>query len=114
MEVVSWHLGIPASEVYGSATSYTELRTEAPGQHVVRVCAGLSCWMNGAGDLMAALADRLSLHPGDTGSDGQVTFEETACAFMCAVAPVVEMDGVWQGRATVQSVTKLTQAVRSQ
>ena len=26
MEVVGWHLGIPSSEVYGAATSYTELR----------------------------------------------------------------------------------------
>ncbi len=30
MEVVGWHLGIPASEVYGAATSYTELRTTPP------------------------------------------------------------------------------------
>ena len=28
MEVVGWHLGIPSSEVYGAATSYTELRVQ--------------------------------------------------------------------------------------
>ena len=28
MEVVGWHLGIPSSEVYGAATSYTELRIQ--------------------------------------------------------------------------------------
>ena len=43
MEVVGWHLGIPSSEVYGAATSYTELRIEEPGASVVRVCTALSC-----------------------------------------------------------------------
>ena len=52
MEVVGWHLGIPASEVYGAATSYTELRTARPGTHVVRVCTGLSCRVNGGNELL--------------------------------------------------------------
>ena len=43
MEVTGWHLGVPASEVYGAATSYTELRIDKPGEHVLRVCTGLGC-----------------------------------------------------------------------
>ena len=110
MEVVGWHLGIPASEVYGAATSYTELRTEKPGAHVLRVCTGLSCWINGGKELLGAAEAELGAHPGQT-KDGSITFEQTPCGFLCGMAPVVEMDGAWRGRATPGSVRDLIQQV---
>ena len=105
MEVVGWHLGIPSSEVYGAATSYTELRIQEPGEHVIRVCTGLSCWLNGGRQLMERAQAEL-------GADS-ITLEETPCAYMCGVAPVVEVDGEWRGRVTVQSLTSIMQEVSS-
>lgn len=113
MEVVGWHLGIPASEVYGASTSYTELRVSRPGEHVLRVCTGLSCRGNGSSDLLAALTAELRLHPGATTDDGLLTFEETPCGYLCGVAPAVELDGSWIGRATVESVTETVRGLRS-
>ncbi len=103
MEVVGWHLGIPASEVYGAATSYTELRLEEPGAHVLRICTGLGCSTNGASDILSALAKELGVTSGETTADRRVTFEETACGFLCGVAPAVEWDGRWMGRVSTQS-----------
>lgn len=101
MEVVGWHLGIPSSEVYGAATSYTELRIQEPGERIFRVCTGLSCWLNGGRQLMeeahAALA-RCS-------ERDKITLEETPCAYMCGVAPVAEIDGEWQGRLAVGNLS---------
>ena len=54
LEVVGWHLGIPASEVYGSATSYSDFRIDEPTTPVFRICTGLSCKMNGALELFDA------------------------------------------------------------
>ena len=112
MEVVGWHLGIPASEVYGAATSYTELRIQKPGEHVLRVCTGLGCWINGASDLLGELASELNVHPGQTTSDGLITLEETPCGFLCGMAPAVELDHTWIGRAEVQSLKDLIREVR--
>ncbi len=99
MEAVAWYLGIPVSEVYGAATSYTELRLAAPGERVVRVCTGVSCWMNGGSELLSAIGE---------GSDGLgATVEETPCGFLCAMAPAVEIDGRWTGRATQESVAEI-------
>ena len=114
MEVVGWHLGIPASEVYGAATSYTELRLQKPGDSVIRVCTGLSCWLNGGGDLLSAMQTALGAHSGETTSDGGATLEETACAFMCAVAPVMELNGKWHGRLTPESANALVQGEATQ
>ena len=107
MEVVGWHLGIPASEVYGAATSYTELLTVQPGRHVVQVCTGISCSINGGGRVLEMLQTSLGIESGETTADGRITLGETACAFMCGVAPAVRFDHEWQGRATVESVNEL-------
>ncbi len=97
MEVTGWHLGIPVSEVYGAATSYSELRIEHPGRHLVRVCTGLACTGAGARDLLSGITT-------DTPQDGGTTVEETACGYLCGVAPAVQVDGAWLGRADAGAV----------
>ncbi|MCH8061747.1 MAG: NAD(P)H-dependent oxidoreductase subunit E [Chloroflexi bacterium] len=99
MEVVGWHLGIPASEVYGAATSYTELRTTAPGSHVIRVCTGLGCRINGAGEILETVRESFAEANGK-----ETTIEETPCGFLCGMAPALEIDGVWHGRVDADSV----------
>ena len=105
MEIVSWHLGIPASEVYGAATSYSELSFEEKGEHVIRVCTGLSCRVAGADAVLEGLMNRLGVKTGETAQVGNttVTLEHTACGFLCGVAPAMRLDGKWHGRSSVNS-----------
>ena len=103
MEVVGWHLGIPASEVYGAATSYTELRIEDPGDTVVRVCTALSCLVQGSADILSALEEELA----PDSPDSRFTLEETACGFLCGTAPAIEINGRWHGRLDAQSAVEL-------
>ena len=99
MEVVGWHLGIPASEVYGAATSYTELRIEQPRANVVRVCTALSCLVSGSADILSALDVELD--------SSDFTLEETPCGFLCGMAPAIEINGSWYGRLDTQSAIEL-------
>ena len=109
--MVGWHLGIPASEVYGAATSYTELKIERPGTHLIKVCTGLSCWVNGGKELLRQAESELGLKAGQTTPDGRLTIEETPCAFMCGVAPAVEFNGFWRGRAAPEFISQLMREV---
>ena len=109
LQVVAWHLRTPASVVYGAATSYTELRISPPSAHTVRVCAGLSCWHGGGRELLAELAKAIEVTAGEASSDDRVTLEETPCAYRCPLAPLVEVDGKWFGRAQAdQIISQLT------
>ena len=103
MEVVGWHLGIPSSEVYGAATSYTELRIEEPGSTVVRVCGALSCAAAGSAQILQAIGSEYDVHPGDTSEDYGLTLEEVPCGFLCAMAPAIEVNGQWHGRLDSES-----------
>ena len=111
MELTGWHLGIPSSEVYGAATSYTELRVGQPGSHVVKVCTGLGCTVSGAKRLVDKIESTFRIHPGSTTDDGNVTFETTPCAFVCGVAPVVEVDGKLIGKVTVDTLDDIVREV---
>ena len=95
MEVTSWHLGIPASEVYGAATTYTELRIEKPGNHIVRICTGLACGNYGGYDILKEITST---------KVPEVTIEETACGYLCGVAPCVQIDGKWFGKTNATEI----------
>ncbi|MXY21826.1 MAG: hypothetical protein F4Y49_10880 [Dehalococcoidia bacterium] len=107
MEVVGWHLGIPASEVYGAATSYTELRIQQPRATVVRVCTALSCLTQGAAGILSNLEAELD----PSSANSRFTLEETPCGFLCGMAPAIEIDGRWHGRLDPQSAVQLVRNV---
>jgi len=98
LETVSEYIRVPQSEVYGVATHYPELRLRCPGRRRIRVCTGVSCRVNGSLEVLRALSGVLKVRPGETRPDGEVTLEEVGCCFVCSVAPVVEIDGVFKGR----------------
>ena len=110
LEEAAEHLRVPKSEVYGVATHYPEFRLTRPGDRVVRVCVGLSCRVRGGLDVLDACERRLGIAADATTADGAVTLERLDCAFDCAMAPVVEVDGAHRGRVTPAAVDGLLAA----
>ena len=100
LQVVGWHLRVPASEVYGAATSYSELRLDPPSPRSIVVCTGLACWQSGSEELLTAAVERQD--PED--ATGVTT---TACAFMCGLAPAVRVNGTWRGRVDARRMAAL-------
>jgi NADH:ubiquinone oxidoreductase subunit E len=91
IEVVARHVKIPLSEAYGAVTSYSEMRLVKPKEHLIKVCTGLSCKIANSDDLLniaRQFANKLN----------NVDVEETACGFLCSVAPAVCIDGAWAGK----------------
>ncbi len=93
IEAAGRHVFVPLSEVYGIVTSYSELRLTPPDADRVEVCTGLSCRMAAADDVAAALE-----------AEGR-TVERVPCRFLCAVAPVIEHRGRYQGRVDARAVS---------
>jgi len=87
MEQVGHQLHIPASEVHGVASGYTEFRFELPAAGLVQVCNGLSCRLAGADALLARAR-----------ADNPAAVETVPCVFLCALAPVIVSDDEFIGR----------------
>jgi NADH-quinone oxidoreductase subunit F len=94
------HVGVSPSEASTIATDYATFRLAKPGTHVVRVCSGLSCRLAGGMDHLRVLENHLGIGRGRTTSDGRLTLEETDCLSLCALAPVLDVDGACHGRVT--------------
>ena len=95
MRAIARHIYVPDSEVFGVATSYSELRFTAPEGRSVTLCTGLSCQLAGASELSRSLA--ASLPAG-------WSVEEHPCRFRCNDAPVAAIDGVYIAPATPSAV----------
>ncbi len=78
LQRVGRQLHIPASEVHGVASGYTEFRFEPPPDGLIQVCTGLSCRLAGAD---ALLAEARARRPD--------AVETIACVFLCSLAPVI-------------------------
>jgi NADH:ubiquinone oxidoreductase subunit F (NADH-binding)/NADH:ubiquinone oxidoreductase subunit E len=107
LAAIAAHLRVPASEVWGVASHYPEVRLRRPGRRLVRVCAGVACRVVGGGDLLEALERRLGVRAGETAADGSLTLEAMDCAFACGVAPVVEADHRRWGRVGLAELDRV-------
>ena len=96
MERVGRQLHIPASEVHGVASGYTEFRFEAPPAALVQVCTGLSCRLAGADALLAQARARL---PG--------AVETIPCVFLCSLAPAVAVGEHFVGHVDAERLRQL-------
>lgn len=99
--------GKAPAEVYGVATFFAQFRFKPIGKHVMKICHGTACHVQGADSLDTVVEMRLGAKPGDTTADGEFTLERVACLGCCSLAPVVMIDGEVYGRLTGDKLGKI-------
>lgn len=105
-------LGVTDAEVAGVLSGYPDLRTEAPGRHVVRVCQGESCVANHCGRVLKELEKKLGIGLGGTTRDGRFTLERVYCVGNCAASPTVMIGEDVHGRVTPEAAWALLKDYR--
>lgn len=112
--------GIPLSRIYSVATFYSFFNLVPQGKHTIVVCRGTACHTRKSNELFNYLKDNLDFsHIKSSGSekalmttsDGEFTIRTVACFGQCALAPVVEVDGVIYGHMTVEKLKKLLKKI---
>jgi NADH-quinone oxidoreductase E subunit len=74
------------------ASFYDMLHLEPVGRHLIEVCTNLSCGLVGAQQVLEAFQEELSVRPGETTADGEVTLRTIECAGGCGWGTVVAVD----------------------
>ncbi len=100
---VAHALRLPPSMVYGVATFYQLFTFEPPGEHSCTVCTGTACFVKGADDIVAGVAEAHHVPAGQTSDDGRLTLKTARCLGSCGLAPVVVLDGAVLGHQDVTS-----------
>ena len=105
---VAKYLGLPPVWAYEVATFYSMFETVPVGRHNVAFCTNISCWLNGAEDLVAHAERKLGCRLGESTSDGRVYLKrEEECLAACAGAPMVVIDGHYHENLTPARVDEL-------
>ena len=104
--------GIPPSKIYGVITFYTQFRLTPPGKHIIRVCDGTACHVNGSMTVLSTLRELLGIDVDETTSDGLFTLQSVACLGCCSLAPVMMIDDATYGNlkpSTIKNIIKAYQ-----
>jgi NADH-quinone oxidoreductase subunit E len=111
MKSIAAVTGKSPSEIFGVATFYAQFRFTPMGRHVMKICHGTACHVQGADSLDTIVETKLGVKPGDTTKDGEFTVERVACLGCCSLAPVVMIDGEVYGRLTGDKLGKIIATV---
>ncbi len=106
-------LGITRADVEDVVSYYTMFYTRPVGRFVLSVCRTLSCALNGAERVTAAICDQLQLKPGETDRSGTFTLLEVECLGACDRAPVIMVNDAWHECQSPETVPKLLDDLRA-
>jgi len=104
---IAQFLSISESEVYGVASFYAQFRFERRGEHIVKVCQGTACHVQGGRRILEAVERELGIQPGETTKDYKFSLERVACFGCCALAPVMVIDETVYGKMTTAKAKKI-------
>jgi NADH-quinone oxidoreductase subunit E len=105
---VAKYLGLPPVWAYEVASFYSMFELEKVGRHNVAFCTNISCWLNGAEDLVAHAEKKLGCKLGGSTADGRVFMKrEEECLAACAGAPMMVINGHYHENLTPAKVDEL-------
>ena len=113
VDYVARELDLPAAELFGVATFYAMFRMRPEGKHVVRLCRGTACHVQGSARIGEQLQRHLGVSEGETTSDGVFSLQYVACLGCCSLAPVMMVDGEVHGRLTPEKAVDVLESYRT-
>ena len=94
IEAVADYLGMPPVWAYEVVSFYSMFERKPVGKHKVNICTNISCWLNGAEDLVSYVENKLGIKMGETTADNRITLIiEEECLAACCGAPMMVVDG---------------------
>jgi NADH-quinone oxidoreductase subunit E len=112
LEAIAEATGALPAKVLGVASFYSQFRLKPAGKHMIMLCQGTACHVNGSEGIRDALSEELQVSEGGTTADGMFTLESVACLGCCSLSPVMMIDGVAYGSLTADKARKAVREMR--
>ncbi|MFB3884021.1 MAG: NAD(P)H-dependent oxidoreductase subunit E [Thermodesulfobacteriota bacterium] len=97
LRMVASRLRMDINEIYGVATFYRSFTLTPQGKHSVTLCLGTACHVRGGPKILRELKGLLGIEPGQTTADRQFSLNVVNCLGVCAIGPVMMVDGKFYG-----------------
>jgi len=86
-------LRLSASQIYGVVSFYAFFTIIPRGKHIVRVCLGTACYVQGSKQILDNLQRELGVEVGGITRDRKYSLEAVRCLGCCSLAPAIVVDG---------------------
>lgn len=110
---VSKELGVPAVDLVGVATFYSQFKLNPPAKYKIKICDGTACHVQGSLSLIDVLEKELGLKPGETTADGLFSLEVVRCLGICASAPVMLINEQLHSKLTTKKLDELVKELKN-
>jgi NADH-quinone oxidoreductase subunit E len=108
IEAVADYLGLPPVWAFEVASFYSMIDQKPVGKHKVNICTNISCWLNGAEDLVSHIEKKLGISLGETTGDNRITLVvEEECLAACCGAPMMVVDGHYHENLDTDTIDKI-------
>lgn len=111
--LIAERLGVAPAKVMGVATFYSQFRLKKAGKHLILLCKGTACHVNGADAVAKALFEELGIEDGGTTEDGLFSIKEVACLGCCSLSPVMMIGETTYGSLTPLKAKEIVRAIKS-
>ena len=109
---ISERTGLTPAKILGVATFYSQFRFTAVGKHMIMVCKGTACYVNGAERIIDAIQEELGIGNNETTADGLFSLSIVSCLGCCSLAPVMMIDEDTYGSLTADKVKQILRDIR--
>lgn len=109
-DAISEILGIPASDVEGVATFYSQIFRVPVGRHIIRVCDSMTCYIGGHESVLDSIKNEIGIEPGQTTADNRFTLIPVCCLGNCDKAPALMIDDDTFGDVQPGGIAQLLEA----
>ena len=110
---VAKYLDIPPVWAYEVATFYSMFETGPVGRNNVAICTNISCWLNGAEDIVRYCEKKLGTKLGESTADGRIYLKrEEECLAACAGAPMMVVNGHYHEKLDTAKVDEILDGLK--
>jgi len=111
---IAQRMGLRPAKVMGVVTFYTQFRTKPVGKHLILLCQGTACHVNGSAGIEEAVREHLGIPEGEISSDGLFTYHNVACLGCCSLSPVMMIGDKTYGNLTKAGAVKILRDIASE
>jgi NADH:ubiquinone oxidoreductase subunit E len=109
LKTVARRLEMDMNDVYGVATFYKAFTLTPQGKHSITLCQGTACHVRGVQKIVREMKALLRIGPGETTEDRNFSLRTVNCLGVCAIGPVMMVDGKFYGEMTPIKARKIIQ-----
>ena len=107
IEEIAAELDMSVEEVDSVATFYTRIYRKEVGRNVILVCDSISCMIMGYESVYKHISEKLSIHFGETTTDGRFTLLPITCLGDCDHAPALMINDDLHNNLSINSIDEI-------